>query len=79
MPPRLAIVIIVSTANKKDPEGRRPLERPKRKWKEDIKMDLRLVGYRGMDWIGLTEDRNRWLACFNAVMNLRIPLNSGNF
>jgi hypothetical protein len=42
------------------PEGRRPLGRPRRRWEDNIKMDLREVGWGGMDWISLAQDRNRW-------------------
>ena len=55
------------------PEGNRPLGRPRRKWEDDIKMDLREVGCRGMDWIELAQGRNKWLALVTAVMNLRVP------
>jgi hypothetical protein len=55
------------------PEGRRPLETPKRRWEDNIKMDLREVGWGGMDWINLAQDRDRWRALVNAVMNLRVP------
>jgi hypothetical protein len=55
------------------PEGRRPLGRPRRKWENNIKMDLREVGWDGVDWIDLAEDRDRWRALVNAVMNLRVP------
>jgi hypothetical protein len=61
------------------PEGRRPLERPRRRWEDNIKMDLREVGWGSMDWINLAKDRDRWRALVNAVMNLRVPLNVGNF
>jgi hypothetical protein len=54
------------------PEGRRPLDRPRRRWEDNIKMDLQHVGL-GMDWIELTQDRDRWWAFVNAVMNLRVP------
>jgi hypothetical protein len=54
------------------PDGRRPLERPRRKWKDNIKMDIRDVGW-GMDWIDLAQDRDRWRAVLNAVMNLLVP------
>jgi hypothetical protein len=55
------------------PEGRRPLGRPRRRWEDNIKMDLREVGWEGMDWINLAQDRDRWRALVNAVMNLRVP------
>jgi hypothetical protein len=55
------------------PEGRRPLGRPRRRWEDNIKMDLREVKWRGMDWINLAQDRDRWRALVNAVMNLRVP------
>jgi hypothetical protein len=58
------------------PEGRRPLGRPKRRWMDNIKMDLLEIGWVGADWIGLAEDRNKWRALVNAVMNLRVPYNS---
>jgi hypothetical protein len=61
------------------PEGRRPLGRPRRRWEDNIKMDLRELGWAGMDWINLAEDRGRWWALANAVMNLWVPLNAGNF
>jgi hypothetical protein len=54
------------------PEGRRPLGRPRRRWEDNIKMDLRDVGWGGMDWINLAQDRDRWRALVNAVMNLRV-------
>jgi transposase len=56
-----------------NPEGRRPLGRPRRRWVDNIKMDLRDVGWDGRDWIDLAQDRDRWRACVNAVMNLRVP------
>jgi len=55
------------------PEGMRPLGRPRRRWEDNIKMDLREVGFRGIDWIELAQDRDRWRALVNAVMNLRVP------
>jgi len=53
------------------PEGKRPLGRSRRRWEDNIKMDLQEVGCRGMDWIELALDRNSWRAHVNAVMNLR--------
>ena len=55
------------------PEGRRPLGRPRRRWVDNIRMDLQEVGCGYMDWIGLTQDRVRWRTLVSAVMNLRVP------
>jgi hypothetical protein len=55
------------------PEGKRPLGRTRRRLGDNIKMDLQKVGWRGMDWIDLTEDRDRWLELANAVMNFQVP------
>ena len=55
------------------PEGRRPLGRPRRRWVDNIRMDLQEVGYRYMGWIGLAQDRDRWRTFVSAVMNLRVP------
>jgi hypothetical protein len=59
------------------PEGKRPLGRPGRRWDDNIKMDLQEVGCRGVDWMELAQDRDRWRAFVNAAMNLRA--NAGNF
>ena len=55
------------------PEGKRPLERPRRRWVDNIRMDLQEVGCGYMDWIGLAQDRDRWRSLVSAVMNLRVP------
>jgi len=54
-------------------EGKKPLERPRRRWEDNIKMDLQEVGCEGMDWIELAQNRDRWRALVNAVMNLWVP------
>jgi hypothetical protein len=55
------------------PEGKRPLGRPRRMWKDNIKTDLIEIGLSVVDWIGLSQDRYRWGALVNSVMNLRVP------
>jgi len=55
------------------PEEKRPLGKTRRRWEGSIKMDLQEVGCGGMDWIEVVQDRVRWLALVNAVMNLRVP------
>ena len=54
------------------PEGKRPLGRPRRRWKDNIKMDLQEVGWGDMDWVYLAQVRDRWRALVNVVMNLRV-------
>jgi hypothetical protein len=60
-------------------EGKRPLGRPRHRWEDNIKMDLKEVESEGMDWIELAQDKDRWRTLVNAVMNLPFPLNGGNF
>jgi hypothetical protein len=55
------------------PEGRTPLGRPRRRWEDNIKMDLKEMGWEGVDWIDMAQDRDRWRAVVNALMNLRVP------
>jgi hypothetical protein len=55
------------------PEGKRPLVRPRRKWEDNIKVDIQEVGCRGMDWNELAQDRDRWRTIVNAAMNLWVP------
>jgi hypothetical protein len=55
------------------PEGKRPLGRPRREWVDNIKIDLRVIGCDGMDWIYLAQDRDQWRALVNTVMNLQVP------
>jgi hypothetical protein len=54
------------------PEGRRPLGRPRRRWEDNFKMDLREVGW-GMDWIDVAQDKDRWWVVVNTVMNCWVP------
>ena len=61
------------------PEGKRPLGRPRRRWEDNITMDPQQMGCGGMDWFELAQDRDRWRAFVNAVMNLRVPYTAGNF
>jgi hypothetical protein len=55
------------------PKGKTPLEKPRRRWDDNIKMDLREIGIDGTNWIRLAQDRVQWLAFVNTVMNLRVP------
>ena len=61
------------------PAGKRTLGKPRRRWEDNITMDLQEMGCVGMDWIELAQDRDSWRALVNAVMNLRVPENAGNF
>ena len=61
------------------PEGKRPLGRPRRRWGDNIKMDLQEVGGGCGDWKELAQDRDRWRALVSTVMNLWVPKNAGNF
>jgi hypothetical protein len=56
-----------------NPEGKRPLGRPRRRWVDNIKIDLRETGWDGMDWIDLAQDGEQWRALVNTLMNLRVP------
>jgi hypothetical protein len=55
------------------PEGKRPLWRPRRRWVDNIRMDIQEVGCEYVDWIGLAQGRDRWRTLVSAVMNLRVP------
>jgi transposase len=55
------------------PQGKKPLGRPRRRWVDNIKMDLREIGWDGMGWIDLAQDRDQWRALVNTVKNLRVP------
>jgi hypothetical protein len=61
-----------------NPEGKRPLGRPSRRWEDNIKIDLQEVACGGMEWIDVAQDRDRRRALLNAVMNLRVPYNARN-
>jgi hypothetical protein len=54
-------------------EGKRPLGRPRRRWVDNIELDLREIGWDGVDWIYMSQDRNQWRALVNTVLNLRVP------
>jgi hypothetical protein len=55
------------------PEGKKPLGRPRHRWLDNIRMDLVKVGWDDVDWIGLAQDRDRWRALVNSILNLRVP------
>ena len=61
------------------PEGKRPLGIPRRRWEDNIKIGFQEVGWGGLDWIDVTQDKDRCGARVNALMNLRVPQNAGNF
>jgi hypothetical protein len=61
------------------PEGKTPLGRPRRKWVDNIRMDLVGVGWGDVDWIGLAQDRDRWRALVNSVLNIRLHKMLGNY
>jgi hypothetical protein len=65
---RNAFWILVET-----PERKRLLGRPRRRWEDNIKMDLREIGWDGVDWIDLAQDRDQWRTLVNTVMNIRVP------
>jgi hypothetical protein len=55
------------------PEIKRPIGRPRRRWEDNLRIDLKELGWGGMDWIHLAQDREQWWALVNGVMNLRFP------
>ena len=61
------------------PKGKRPLGRPRRRWEDNIRMELQEVGLGYEDWIGLAQNRDRWRALVSVVRNLRVPQNAGSF
>jgi hypothetical protein len=63
----------------KGPEGRRQLGIPRRRWEDNIEMELREIGFGDVDWIHWAQNRDRWWAVVNTVMNLWVPSNAGNF
>jgi hypothetical protein len=60
-------------------EGKRPLGRHWHRWKDKVKMNLKEIGWEDLDWVHLTQDKDQWRGLMNTVMNLRVPLNVGNF
>jgi hypothetical protein len=60
-----------------NPEDKKPLQTPRRRWEHNIKIDLREIGWGDVDWIHLAQDRDQWRALVNSVMNLRVPQNIG--
>jgi hypothetical protein len=54
------------------PEGKRPLGRPRHRWEDNVRINLREIGWAGMDWIDLAQDRDQWRVLVNTVMNLRV-------
>jgi hypothetical protein len=79
---RIAWTVYVARTGKKrnacrllvgKPEGRRPLGSPRRRWVDNVRMDLGKVGWGDADWIDLVQDRNRWRALINSVFNFRVP------
>jgi hypothetical protein len=61
------------------PEGKRPLGRATRRWVDNIKMDLREIGWDRVDWMNMAQGRDQWRALVKTVLNLRVPLNAGKF
>jgi len=61
------------------PERKRPPLRPRHKWEDDIKIHLKQMQWEGMDWFGMAEDRDKWQAVSNVVMNIQIPYTAGDF
>jgi hypothetical protein len=55
------------------PEGKKPLGRPRYRWEDNIRMNLKKIGWGGMDWIDLAQDRDQWRALVNTVLNFRVP------
>jgi hypothetical protein len=55
------------------PEGKRPLGRPRRRWVDNIKVDIRVIRWDGVDWIDMAQDRDQWMGLVNTVLNLRVP------
>jgi hypothetical protein len=60
------------------PEGKRPLGRPRRRWVDNIRMDVGVIGWDGVDWIDMAQDRDRWRAVVNTVLNLRFHIMLGS-
>jgi hypothetical protein len=63
----------LSDAKSHSPEGKRPLKRTRRRWVDNIKMDLREIGWDGMNWMDMAQDRDQWRTLVNTVLKLRVP------
>jgi hypothetical protein len=61
------------------PEWKRPLERPRRRWEDNIKMNVKEIGWEGVEWMHVAQDRDQWRAVVNTVMTLRFPKKERNF
>jgi hypothetical protein len=62
-----------------NPEGKKPLERPRHRWVDNIIMDLGEIGWDGVGWIDMAQDKDQWRALVNMVLNLQVPYNAGKF
>jgi ribosome biogenesis protein Nip4 len=69
----------ISNALARKSEGKRPLRKPRNRWEDNIRMDLREIGWGSVDWMHLAQDKDQWQALMNMIMNLWVPYKAGNF